>query len=231
MKFIKLCKKICLLGLACLTVFAAASCAENNETKEDKTMVIAALDTAESCQELTTRKTTGSVSFDEAMGAAKFTFTEVSVSWYENTIGFATDTQAYQNMKSGRDSGEYAWLAFDLQFEGPGFFEMDFKNFLIFPTGNVNDTKIGKYYQSYFSEIHRYNDANVEILQEQIRAGKWNSIYVPLTDENGLNVAADFFTLFAIDPVLVNSHLGEPVAKNANYWIKNLRFESKLLLS
>ena len=216
--------------MALTTLFAVASCGGNKNT-ESKTMSVATLSTAESCSELTTRKDTGYVSFDEEKGAAKFTFTNVSLSWYDNTIGFSTDSQAFKNMQAGRESKEYSWLAFDLQFEGNGYYETDFRNFLIFPTGNVNDAKIGKYYQGYFSEIHRYNEYNVEILQEQMRAGVWISIYVPLTEENAINVAADFFTFFAIDPVKVNSPYGEPVPKNVNYFIRNIRFESKLLLA
>ena len=230
MKFAKICKNACLLGLAGAMAFAAASCTGEPEI-ERKTMEIASFTTAESCMELTTRKDTGYVSFDEAKGAAKFTFTNVSASWYDNTIGFSTESEAYQNMEAGRASDEYSWLAFDLQFEGNGYYGLDFNNFLVFPTGNVNDTTIGKYYQAYFSEMHRYNENNVEILQEQMRAGVWLAIYVPLTEENQLNVATDFFTLFAIAPVLVNSQYGEPVPKNVNYWIKNVRFENKLLVS
>ena len=64
-----------------------------------------------------------------------------------------------------------------------------------------------------------------------MRAGVWISIYVPLTEENAINVAADFFTFFSIDPVKVNSPYGEPVPKNVNYFIRNIRFESKLLLA
>lgn len=231
MKITKLCKNMLLFGLACLTSLIAVSCGGNSDNKESKTMTVAALDTAESCAELTTRKNTGYVAFDEEKGAAKFTFTNVSLSWYENTIGFSTDSQAYRNMQDGRASKEYSWLVFDLQFEGWGYYGNDFNNFLIFPTGNVNDAVIGKYYQADFSEIHRYNEEQVEIYQEQIRGGKWNTIYVPLTDENAINVAADFFTFFAIDPLVVPiDQYGTKGAKNANYWIKNVRFESKLLL-
>jgi hypothetical protein len=190
--------------------------------------VIAALTTAASASALTTMKNTGSVSFDETMGAAKFTFTAPNTSWYENQVGFYKTSAEFMRMQAGRASNEYTWMAFDLQFEGTGGRGTDFNNFLIFPTGNTNKTNAGQYYQGHFGEIRRYNTNNVAVALDQMKSGQWYTIYVPLTEANQIDSNGAFFTLLAMNPIVTTNEDGSKTAKNANFWVRNVRFESGL---
>ncbi|MBQ4269824.1 MAG: Ig-like domain-containing protein [Clostridia bacterium] len=200
----------------------------SDEDYADFARIIAPMTTAKSASALTTLKTTGSVSFDETKGAAKFTFTAPNTSWYENTIGFYTSSEEFKRMKAGRELGEYTWMAFEIQFEGTGGRGTDFNNFLIFPTGDTNKTNSGQFYQGHYGEIRRYNTNNVAVSIDQMKSGEWYTIYFPLTETNQITVSGAFFTLLSMNPITTTNADGSKTAKNANYWIRNLRFESDL---
>ena len=164
----------------------------------------------------------GEISFDAQMKAYKYTFAEnASTSWYDHRIGWDASSEEYKRFEAGRF--KYAYMAFDVYFDGTGGFNTDFNQFLILTCGTENKMTVAKeYYRLDFGQVTRKTASGESVKIDSMKSGQWYTIYVPLATDTTLSVK-NFCVMFAVTP-LTKTEGGVTTTVQKDFWLRNLRF-------
>lgn len=163
------------------------------------------------------------LSYDETRGAYKnhpMYLTDTTANGGRNNVWTGISATSETGTRFAANFSKYSYVAFDLCVDGT--YKEDYTNFLFYMSGGSN----GHIYQLHFDEVKKYDVSGKQITTVSATtflANTWYTIYVPLDQTKPPVVQFEQYAFLTQVPVGESGNWSF-----ADYWLRNVRFESAL---